>query len=417
MLFVVQLTRELLFLVRQLNRHDTSKLQSAGFSFAPFSTICGVLAHSLQITSEELKPFLEDLSAYNDMPRRMTAGVHLACFVLRPKISGFEVLVRKDLRNLIPSVKVSQEKLDRWQTAFLSAFDDWEVSSLLKLWDSAQALSKYPINQRDFVIELCHSMKEMRRRIGEHLFCRARLITKPLEGPCRQRKDKTGPQAAAVIAFRFMTDIHYVHPAALPDTFLATRLFLSQQHCYPGSSDNHVFASHVRQEFSFPAQTPEASRDSDEQPQEVRSEPHSKHPSRVPTFFRSKTPMRVKSDPVLAPSNSSNMALFDRKAASDTASEKHSVPSHDRSNNVPGGVHVNNEIQIVITDATPADSCPASSGPAVEAGGYFEKPGELQAQGTQGPRTEIEAGRMVEKESMMDVLMGITLGKAAARVK
>ena len=384
------------------------RMQSMGFSFAPVNSVCGPLAHSLQITSEELKPFLDDMSVYSDMPRGMSAGVYLACFALKPKIGDFEVLVRKDLRNLLPSVKMPLENLERWQTALLSQYDDWEVNSLLKHWEYKDTLSRYPEDQREFVTQLSRAMREMLRRVGDKLFWRARLVAQPLEAPCRVQKSQT----TTVIAFRFMTDIHYVHPATYQDCFVSTRLFLAQQHCYPGSSDHHVFASHVRQEFSFVSAAGGTA--SDEQSTQRHYEDRQNPLHRASVFLKSKSPTVPRPDASMVRNKSFASTIAGTgggvgggNALSDTASEKHDLVSH-AADGPSSGVYVNNEIRITITDAksTRSNQSSPTIGSNVELDDLHHH--------AQGPRTEIEAGKLVERDSMMDVLMGITLGRVAA---
>ena len=400
------------------------------------------LAHSMQISSGELKPYLDDLSVYHEMPRGMTPGVHLTPFILKPRIGGFEVLVRKEIRNLLPSVKLSQKKLDRWQIAFLSAYDDWDVHSLLTHWESDSTLHKFPPDQKEFVLEMCRGMRQLLKRVGDKLFLRARLIAKTLEGPIRTdintRVPKAldspsrtissagQPQKVTVIAFRFMTDIHYLHPLVYQDMFLSTRLFLAQQHCYTNSSDHLVFASHVHQELASTfggTELPAPKVASGDGGRGVAS----MDSNRVSTFLNRMRSHRLtpidtsgkgfrlhdkESGPFSSPTpgSSSPSPTLRQGGAGDNVSEKNLVSN--AAENPFGGVHVSNEIEISVSDAvsrsqngSPTSTNPrdAGHGPAIEMTDLVPM----------GLRTEIGVGRVVEKESMMDILMGITLGKVA----
>ena len=425
-------------MVRKVNKYDALRLQSQGLTFAPVSNVLGDLAHSMQVTPTELKPFLDDLSVYHEMPRGTTPGVHLACFALKPRIGGFEVLARKDARNLTPSVKLSPGKLDRWQINFLSAYDDWDVQSLFMHWDSAQALSKLSQDQREFATAICLAMRQMQQRIGDKLFHKARLIATPLDGPCRanhkQVAEKDVSQNATIIAFRFMTDIHYVHPAISPDTFVPTRLFLTQQHCYPNSPDHHVFAARVRQELTFlleaaefhPAKAPSPDLEAN------RPHVHAHHTisrlSRVPTFLRP-----AKADTSIditrfttPPSRTSDLSFTSNTTASrpyrnrsihNSDSKAPLVSNAAENPSSGGGIHVSKEIEVKITDALAENGVVGREKGEVGLSSVHSigngKHGEgMGIEMTEGFKTEIGVGNAVERESMMDVLMAICLGKA-----
>ena len=416
------------------------RLQSQGFSFAPVNNVLGDLAHSMQISSAELKPYLDDLSVYQDMPKGMTAGVHIASFVLKPRIGGFEVLVRKDLRNLLPSVRLSTGKLDRWHTAFLAAYDDWDVHSLLNHWKLERNLNKFPPDQKEFVVELCNAMRQLQSRIGDKLFQHGRLIARPFQGPCRSSSrdkdtEKVSHQSATVIAFRFMADIHYIHPAVDQDTFVPTRIFLAQQHCYAGSPDHHVFASHVREEFAFLYEA--ADLYSPEQGQGSTFKFDQKVPSRKPSFLRKSTKTKTRNCIAASPqplsSKNSDVTLASTAAGSPKLSNAGQKQNHDRKNSnynhnaksplMPnaaeppsGGIHVSSQIEVKISEASPSSRASSPTMEKVITGNGKGEGIEMNEIGGLpcGVRTEIGTGRIIERESMMDMLMGLTLGKASS---
>lgn len=372
-----------MFLVRHVSRSEASKMQSLGFNFAPVDYAVSQLAQSMQITPAELSPYLNDLRAYQEMPTPLEPGVHVACFALHPVIGGFEVLTRKDLRNQLPSIKVSDQKLQRWQTIFLSAYENWEMQSLMSFWDAESTQGRFTGEQKAFVRDLCTAMRKLQVRLGDKLFRKSRLIAKPMEAPCGRSVSKLEydePQngmdnSASLITFRIVADIHYIHPATAPDAFLPSRLFLTQQHCYEGSPDHTVFSGHVHQEFSSPAYIA----------------PHRKAPAGLSKMTstklrtqRSRFSIKGRSEP------SSPITLDDGKSSLqlDNASEKHLVTAGQ--DNPFGGVHVSNEITISVVDADPTQSKAS-----IEMDNL-------------GLRTEI--GRQSERDSVMDVLMNVTLG-------
>ena len=371
-------------------------MQSLGFNFAPVDHVVVQLAQSMQITSSELTPYLNDLRAYQEMPTPLEPGVHVACFALHTVIGGFEVLTRKDLRNQLPSIKVSNQKLQRWQVTLLNGYDNWEMQSLLSYWDAESARTRFTDEQKAFIGDLSDALHKLQARLGDKLFCKARLIAKPMEVPCGRPAHKLEYDptdlSASLITFRIVADIHYIHPATSPDAFLPSRLFLTQQHCYEGSPDHTVFSGRVHQEFSSPAYV-----------STHRSATHtarglSKIPSVTRKSRRSRFSFRGASgkEP-LSPTSTLDEELGSKSSmqfgaagcgGEDNISEKGLVSAPQE--NPFGGVHVSNEITISVMDADPGTSKASI---------------EME---NLGLKTEI--GRQTERDSVMDVLMNVTLG-------
>jgi hypothetical protein len=384
-----------MFLVRHVEKSEAIRLQTIGYTFAPLDHVVGNIAGSMQITSEELKPYLEETRTFPEMPKPVEPGVHIACFALRPIIGGFEILGRKDTRNQLPSVKLPISKLERWQIAMLSPYEDWEAQALLNYWnlDSTQnALTK---EQKIFVADISAAMRHLQRRVGDEIFGRARLVAKPLQQPCAiSAKTSTDSQTithptASVIAFRMVTDIHFVHPVDMPDIFLNSRLFTTQQHCYAGSPDHAVFSGRVHQEFGSILES--QSRDRHGRRRLDLLDTDQKSIRKRFSFVHHKTP----SSPFTFDNGSGKDISRTSLHLGDDISEKHLVTNG--SENPFGGVHVSNEISISVADIESVTT-PGLGGPNVGSGIEMS---DL------GLKTEI--GRVSEKESAIDTLMTLTL--------
>lgn len=103
---------QVLFLVRQASRQDAIRLQAGGFGFAALTNIVPSLAHSMEVSPGELSTQLHQIQRSLSSDSMLEPGVHLACYVLRPKFHGrWDVLINKDHKNLLPSVHLTQSSL------------------------------------------------------------------------------------------------------------------------------------------------------------------------------------------------------------------------------------------------------------------------------------------------------------------
>ena len=249
---------QLLFLVRHVDKNETWRLQSNGFKFAPVPTVIDQLAHSMQITPQELWPHLDDLRHYRDIPRPMRSGVHVACFALRPVVGrSFDVLADRRARNLLPSEQLPRTRLEPSHEETLLTYDNWDVSKLLRHWSSHSQSTKLPAGseQADFISDMVTALNALSTRVGPELFKTARLSAKPFHHqvaePISIPDCAPPPQhPATVIAFHLVANIHRTLPHFQHDEFVPCRFFLAQQYTHPQSPDHAAFASRVYCEFA-----------------------------------------------------------------------------------------------------------------------------------------------------------------------
>ena len=375
---------KLLFLVRHVNKTEAQTLQSAGFKFAPVPSVIDSLAQSLQISTTELSPYLDDMRNYSTKPQTMEPGVHLAFFALRPAISsGFDILVRKNTRNLLPSTPLGIDKLERWQIDLLAGYNEWESEKLLEHWKMPATRNVLSDEEQYFLAQMAESMRRLSAGPGSELFRRSRLVAKPLIGPCQNKQD--GKTHAAVIVFRVITDIHW-HQAAgssdESDEFLSSRLFMTYQHVYHLSNDHTAFAGRVHQEFApVLAAWPGPS---------SRSGSH----TGLKRFSLTRSPFSFRR-------LSSKRSADTRDNSEDNVLEKRAVRSPSTVSKF-GGVHVSEEVRIEIEDANSSERSTSRGMSMLGPLGEYEM-------SDMGMRTEISAVR--DENSMIDELMQLTLGK------
>ncbi|KAH8652810.1 hypothetical protein BGZ60DRAFT_420285 [Tricladium varicosporioides] len=240
---------QLLFLVRQASAKEAGKLAASGYRFADIKNIAPLVARSMQINCKDLNSRLATMNEYVTETHILQPGVHLACFALRARIrSGFEVLVRKDARNQLPTTPLPFDTLEDWMVEYLSQLDGWTVSACLKHLRLKGKVSDLLTEEQKFVTQLHDTLVVLESEIDTPLFSEARLIAKPVSAPCRGANDVEKPGQAMLIAFRLIFPIQY---QARSQTFQFTPLsfFRIQQYVYKNSPDHAIFARKIHREF------------------------------------------------------------------------------------------------------------------------------------------------------------------------
>lgn len=108
----------LMFLVRRLeNPYEIERLEAAGFRFADVHQVCGIIGSRMQIKARDLKGKLSNMATYAEENTIMEPGVHLGFFGVKARVGsyGFDVVVKKGARNLLPTMPISTGRLDSWQ--------------------------------------------------------------------------------------------------------------------------------------------------------------------------------------------------------------------------------------------------------------------------------------------------------------
>ncbi|KUJ13484.1 uncharacterized protein LY89DRAFT_591314 [Mollisia scopiformis] len=240
---------QLLFLVRRANRKAANKLTASGYRFADTQNIAPLVARSMQINCNDLNSHLLCMNEYANEMHMLQPGIHLACFALRARIrSGFEVLVRKDARNQLPTVQLPFDTLEDWMIEYLSQMDGWTVSACLKFLRGKEKPAEAPPEEQRFAAELHDTLVSMEVEFDTPHFAEARLVAKPVSAPCRGASDVEKPGQAILIAFRLIFPIQYQAQNQKLE-FTPLSFFRIQQYVYKNSPDHAIFARKVHREF------------------------------------------------------------------------------------------------------------------------------------------------------------------------
>ena len=369
---------QLLFVVRQANRLEAAQLQAAGYRFAAVPNVIDHISRTMQIRLEELRLHLENMRDFSDVPEILEPGVHLACFALRPLFQrGFDILVRKDAKNLLPTAQLDLPELQRWHTDFISRMDNWTIAQCLD-WLRKTSLDSEPV-EKEFISQLYKGINILVGQIEQQFFEEARLTARPLRAPCRNSNGNGPPGQAMIIAFRVMTDIHQSRALNRQLEFIPSRFFLCQQKVYPNSPDHGIFAGRVHREFASVNQRKPETTGSDPRHSTISSKAFGDILGRVPS-----TPVIPKIFKI--PKRDGSPGNLN----SDNSSEKNLVEISP--NNPFGGIHVSNEISIDVSELR---------------NGSFSPDVEMADLGV---RSEVGVA-LVERESFIDELMNITCGE------
>jgi hypothetical protein len=239
---------QLLFTVRQADEKDAAHLTAAGYRFASVNNVIEILARTLQVEQSTLRAHIDSMSMMSHDEHILEPGVHLAAFCLRPNVSGkFDILVRKDARNQLPTMQLPIAGLDYLHDDIIRAMEGMPVTSCLRTLKD----KKYTANhaQQIFIEQLYDTLVALAEYIEQPEFQDAILISKRITAPCRALGENPIPGKATLIVFRVIFPIHLRVPSARL-TWTPSLLFRTQQLVYNNAPDHQVFARKVHREFA-----------------------------------------------------------------------------------------------------------------------------------------------------------------------
>ncbi|KAF4982542.1 hypothetical protein FZEAL_1852 [Fusarium zealandicum] len=231
----------LMFLVRRVDSdHDAERLVSSGYRFAELHQVSDIIKSSMQIQSQEFETKLREMATYTSDRNQTSPGVHLGFFAIRARVSsGFEVLVRKGARNLLPTMPLPLKTLEDWHMYYVRKFENMTVSKIL---ERCKQDSQKSTREADFAGQLTDTIKALLKWTQEPLFQDAVLTSTTVRIPCR---GDDGRSEATMVAMRLVIPIHSVLASAscefVPLSFFRMRQVSPQYH--------QEFTRGVHQEF------------------------------------------------------------------------------------------------------------------------------------------------------------------------
>lgn len=239
---------KLLFVVRRTNKAEAAHLQASGFRFASVQHVVDNLARRMQVGREEFVMHIDSMKEYSGEEHILEPGVHLGCFALRAAIKGgFDILVRKDAKNLLPTMQLPIASLEPWQSDIISQFNGWTVATCLR-W--LRNKSSYTTEKEKMFFAQFHStLTALVDKISEPSFQEATFVARSFQAPCRGIGHNATPGQATLLAFRTIVPIHF-RPTNARLGFSPLSFFRCQQQVYKNTADHELFARKTHREIA-----------------------------------------------------------------------------------------------------------------------------------------------------------------------
>jgi hypothetical protein len=238
----------LLFLVRQTDRRTAEKLSASGYRFAETQNVVHIITNRMQINCSDLQGCLNNMHEYASESHILRPGVHVACFAVRASVGGgFDVLVRKDARNQLPTIRLSLGSLDDWEIGFLSQLDNCSLTSCLKFLSTKSVSSEAPIDERTFAKQLLDALGALKEEVSIPLFADALLVSRPVSMSCGVGANGKSGQVSLIV-FRLLLPIQS-RTLGQKVAFAPLSLFRLQQFVYKNGSDHALFSRKIHREF------------------------------------------------------------------------------------------------------------------------------------------------------------------------
>ncbi|KAH7407639.1 hypothetical protein BKA64DRAFT_693815 [Cadophora sp. MPI-SDFR-AT-0126] len=223
---------QLLFLVSRVGSFEASNLEAVGFRFTQPEIVNAVIANSLRMGPRSLARRLEIMRTYYSGHHILDQGVHLGCFGIRASLAvgrrGFDILVRRDAKNQLPTVQAPFSRLEPWHLEYLKSMESKSVSMVGKQLYKESKPSNKNVKERQLAKSLLKTLEGLKEEIGDPLFNDALLISRPFDIPCRGKDSNSPPGVASLIAFRIILPLLSRAPGRKL-TFTPLNLFKSQQ--------------------------------------------------------------------------------------------------------------------------------------------------------------------------------------------
>ena len=241
---------QLLFLIRTVDKAESQQLQSAGYRFAATENVIDVISGILQVRRDEFSLQLHSMREFASEAPILEPGCHLAFFAARASMAnGFDILVRKDARNQLPTMQLPFDTWETWQTEYLRTMDTQTVAVCMQQLHKASRAAATSAKERKFAAEVLHTLEALKDEIEDSFFSDATLVANPIEAPCRGRAENSPPGMATLIVFKLIIPIQSGATCKKLD-FTPLTFFKMQQHIYKNSRDHDVFARRAYREFA-----------------------------------------------------------------------------------------------------------------------------------------------------------------------
>ncbi|KAK8078400.1 hypothetical protein PG996_004570 [Apiospora saccharicola] len=238
----------LMFLVRRLDRsRDVEKLEAAGYRFADVNQVSHIIGSSMQIKAQNLDSKLMDMAAFAEEKTMMEPGVHMGFFGVQARVGGgFDIVVTRGARNLLPTVRMSEDPIESWQLDLIRQLDGLRVTTLCSNMKASERVS--PALSL-FASKISKSIELLRALIKNPIFDEATLTARVVQVPCRAPFGSSSANFCTMISLRVVIPIH-VNVLSPHCDLMPLSFFKVQQLVYKDSPQHIDFARSIHRELA-----------------------------------------------------------------------------------------------------------------------------------------------------------------------
>lgn len=240
----------LMVLVQHIQtRHVGEQLESLGYRFAELDQVVGIMRSSMQIKTPDLGLRLRQMAALSENETSLAPGVHVGAFAIRARVdhTGFDVLVRRRSRDLLPTVPIPMEQLEQRHIGYLNHLQNQTMTVVADRL--ASSVSQHS-DLGKFASTLLEGIKELRSTYEDDgTFDNAILMQQPIKIPHYSREGTSVSRTATVIMFQLVLPIHNI--IHIPKcTFIPLRFFKVKQLAQENSPYHLDFSHAVHRDMS-----------------------------------------------------------------------------------------------------------------------------------------------------------------------
>jgi NO-binding membrane sensor protein with MHYT domain len=247
---------KVLFLVKNVEKAEATRLATFGFRFTAPSNVYDVLSRTMQVPKTDISKVVSSMVA-SDPEREalLTPGVYLGCFAVQTdENGGYDILVREKETSRLPMHTLGIGMLTPAHFRFLQKYHGktaGELTTTLRptLKEAAQAAGLPDIFAKQFSDALSYLLLEVK----DSFFNQAVLDANPQFLPtATSDEDMSRPGTGTVghiIVFKTLVPSH-IAVTAPSLAFTPLSFFATQQRSYPGCPEHEVHARRIHREFS-----------------------------------------------------------------------------------------------------------------------------------------------------------------------
>jgi hypothetical protein len=241
---------QLLLLAKTVNGREADHLQTSGYCFAEPSNVIPLLATTLRAGPKSLTQRFNMMREYAGEERMLEPGIHLAFFAIRAALGagrhGFDLLARKDAKNLLPTMQLPIDTLDDLQLEYLKEMESMTMARIMK--KLVEALRSPSKREKKLAKQFFDTIEAIKEESDDPIFNDAKLISEPIKAPCYGVSPDSPPGVATLITFRIIVPIHSRAPEKNL-IYVPLNFFKMQQQLYKNAPDHDIFARKAYREF------------------------------------------------------------------------------------------------------------------------------------------------------------------------